>query len=254
MNAVLETQNLNKWYPLGRNMRVNVLQDIDLEIRRGEFVAIMGPSGSGKSTLLYTISGMDRASSGRVCFNGREISSLQEKELSRLRLGEMGFIFQQIHLLKNLNLLDNISLPAYAEGVRGRSEIDRRARYLMERTGIGSLAGNSVDQASGGQLQRVGICRSLINEPAVIFGDEPTGALDSGSAAEILDILKDVHSGGTTIVLVTHDSRVAARSERVLFMLDGRIQGEKKLGTFTGGNSEARARQENLNAWLAEVG
>ena len=251
MTMVLETQNLNKWYPLGGNKRTDVLKGIDLEIRKGEFVSIMGPSGSGKSTLLYTVSGMDRASSGRVCFLGREISRLQEKELSRLRLGKMGFIFQQIHLMKNLNLLDNISLPAYAEGVRSRSEIDHRARYLMNRTGIGSLTRNSVDQASGGQLQRVGICRSLINEPAVIFGDEPTGALDSGSAAEILDILKDVHNGGTTIVLVTHDPKVAARSERVLHMLDGGIQGELKLGTFAGGDSEARARQDELNAWLS---
>jgi len=251
MTMVLETQKLNKWYPLGRNKRTDVLRGIDLEIRKGEFVAIMGPSGSGKSTLLYTISGMDRASSGRVYFNGREIAKLSEKELSRLRLREMGFIFQQIHLLKNLNLLDNIRLPACADGGRGSSEIDRRVRYLMERTGISPLARNSVDQASGGQLQRVGICRGLINEPEVLFGDEPTGALDSGSAAEILDILKDVHTGGTTIVLVTHDSKVAARSERVLYMLDGRIQGEKKLGTFTGGDREARARQEELNDWLA---
>ncbi|WP_319559259.1 ABC transporter ATP-binding protein [Marispirochaeta sp.] len=253
MNTVLETKDLNKWYPLGRDKRVNVLKNIDLVINRGEFVSVMGPSGSGKSTLLYTISGMDRVSSGSVRFNGREINKLPEKELSRLRLKEMGFIFQQIHLLKNLSLLDNIMLSAYLNRGRSRSEINRRARRLMELTGIAPLARNSTDQASGGQLQRVGICRGLINEPAVLFGDEPTGALDSQSALEILDIIKEVHSSGTSVVLVTHDTGVAARSERVLYMLDGRITAEKTLGTFSGGKGEARTRQESLNDWLANL-
>ena len=253
MTMVLETQNLNKWYPLGGNKRTDVLKGIDLEIRKGEFVSIMGPSGSGKSTLLYTVSGMDRASSGRVCFLGREISRLQEKELSRLRLGKMGFIFQQIHLMKNLNLLDNISLPAYAEGVRSRSEIDHRARYLMNRTGIGSLARNSVDQASGGQLQRVGICRALMSDPKIIFGDEPTGALNSTSAKEIMDLLADIHRSGTTILLVTHDVRVAAKTERVLFMYDGKIAGEYLAESFNNNGNGYKTREEHLASWLTEM-
>lgn len=279
MNALLQSRGLSKSYTVGKDNDVSVLKGVDLDIHEGEFVSVMGPSGSGKSTLLYNICGMDRMSGGSVLFRGRELSGLSEKELAVLRLNEMGFIFQQIHLLRNLTVFDNIILSGYLAGGRSRKAVDRRARELMELTGIAPLAQNAITQASGGQLQRVGICRALINEPDILFADEPTGALDSKSAAEIMELLQRINDAGTTIMLVTHDIRVASKSERVLFMMDGRITAEKKLGkpgrhtatgnlgavagdnraagTLAAGGSNgtgARAREEELTGWLIEQG
>ncbi|MFP4206416.1 MAG: ABC transporter ATP-binding protein [Spirochaetaceae bacterium] len=252
MNTLLESKQLSKRYRLGKNNEVSVLKDVDLRIHEGEFVSIMGPSGSGKSTLLYNLCGMERMSSGEVHFADRALSRLSEKELAQLRLTEMGFIFQQIHLLSNLTIFDNIILSGYLAKSTGRRSVDRRARELMEITGIDELAGNSIAQASGGQLQRVGICRALINEPRILFGDEPTGALDSRSATDIMDLLREVHGWGTTIILVTHDVKVAARSDRVLFMTDGRITAEKELGRYEGNGISARTREEELSSRLLE--
>jgi putative ABC transport system ATP-binding protein len=254
MNTLLETKGLNKHYLLGKGNEHPVLRDVNLTIRRGEFVSVMGPSGSGKTTLLYTISGMDRMSSGSVQFNGRELSKLSEEELSSLRLLEMGFVFQHIHLLKNLSIFDNIILSGYLAKSRSRGRVNRRATELMRKTGIHQLAKNDVNEASGGQLQRVGICRALINEPHIVFGDEPTGALNSAASDEILDLLSEINSGGTTIMLVTHDVKVAARSERVLCMIDGQITAEKQLGAYSGGSGEAKSREELLSSWLIEMG
>ncbi len=254
MEILLESKQLNKSYLPGRDNEQHVLKDINLQIKKGEFVSVMGPSGSGKSTLLYNISGMDRMTSGNVTYNGRELSALPEKELSKLRLNEMGFIFQQIHLLKNLSLFDNIILTAYLAGNSSRKVINKRADELMERAGITGLGDNDITQASGGQLQRVGICRALINNPGIIFGDEPTGALNSKAAGEIMDILAGINQSGTTIMLVTHDIKVASKTERVLFMLDGKIIGEKNLGKYSAGESDCRSRDEDLARWLVEMG
>ena len=254
MNALLESRDLSKSYTLGKGNEVPILKNVDLDIEEGEFVSVMGPSGSGKSTLLYNICGMDRMSSGSVLFAGRELAGLSEKELAVLRLNEMGFIFQQIHLLSNLSIFDNIILSGYLSRKRSRKLVEQRAQELMKRTGIAPLAANTITQASGGQLQRVGICRALINEPAILFADEPTGALDSKSAAEIMELLQQINDDGTTVMLVTHDIKVASRSERVLFMLDGRITAQKKLGKPSGNGDAARAREEELSAWLIEQG
>jgi putative ABC transport system ATP-binding protein len=174
MTALLESQQLNKSFVLGNNNEVTVLSDVDLAIEPGEFVAVMGPSGSGKSTLLYNISGMDRAKSGRVLFNGqgipRDLTALSEEELAKVRLTGMGFVFQHIHLLKNLSIFDNVVIPAYLAGEESHDEIDQRAEALMEQVGVAHLADNDITQASGGQLQRVGICRALINNPDILFG------------------------------------------------------------------------------------
>jgi putative ABC transport system ATP-binding protein len=254
MNTLLKSTDLSKSYNLGTGNDVPVLKNVDLEIQKGEFVSVMGPSGSGKSTLLYNVCGMDRMTSGSVLFDGRELADLSEKELAGLRLTEMGFIFQHIHLLSNLTIFDNIILSGYLTSGKDRKAVDRRARELMELTGIAPLARNAVTQASGGQLQRVGICRALINEPEILFGDEPTGALDSRSATDIMQLLQYINDTGTTIMLVTHDIKVASRSERVLFMLDGRITAEKRLGKPVGNGKDARAREEELTAWLIEQG
>jgi putative ABC transport system ATP-binding protein len=254
MNALLESRELSKTYPIGKNNEHRVLKEVTLEIRKGEFVAVMGPSGSGKSTLLYNISGLDRMTSGSVVFKGKEISDLSEEALSRLRLTEMGFVFQHIHLLRNLSIFDNVVLPAYLARNRSRREINQRAAELMERVGIADLAGNDITQASGGQLQRVGICRALINEPDIVFGDEPTGALNSKASTEIMDLLDDINRTGTTVLLVTHDVKVAARTERVLFMRDGQLVGEKALGKYVNERRDSKAREELLSNWLLEMG
>jgi putative ABC transport system ATP-binding protein len=166
----------------------------------------------------------------------------------------MGFIFQHIHLLKNLSIFDNIIMTAYMAKKTNRKLINKKARELMENTGIAELADNDITQASGGQLQRVGICRALINNPDIIFGDEPTGALNTKAAAEVMELLERINRSGTSILLATHDVRVASKTERVLFMLDGRIVADKKLGKCTGDHSDIKSREEKLSQWLFEMG
>jgi putative ABC transport system ATP-binding protein len=254
MNHVLESTRLSKSYPLGKENQIQVLKSVDIAVRPGEFVSVMGPSGSGKSTLLYNLCGMDRMSSGRVVFKDTDLGSLSEKELSRLRLNDMGFVFQQIHLLKNLSLMDNIILPGYLSKTMNRKAVNSRAAGLMEMTGIASLADNDVTQASGGQLQRVGICRALINDPDIVFGDEPTGALDSISTFEVLDLLGSINERGKTVFLVTHDVKVASRSERVILMRDGCLAAEIVLGKYSKPDEDRAVREAKLSQWLRENG
>lgn len=253
MEYILEAKKIKKIYSTGNGNLHHVLRDVDLQIRQGEFISVMGPSGSGKSTLLYNISGMDQMTSGSVTFCGKELSSMGEEELSELRLRRMGFIFQQSNLLKNLNIFDNIILSAYLAKGERREAINERARQLMEQTGIAELADHDITQASGGQLQRVAICRALINHPQIVFGDEPTGALNSKATEEVMEILAEINRAGTTIMLVTHDARVAAKTERVLFMMDGSIAGEKHLGKIRQ-NSDSKGREQELSQWLSQMG
>ena len=255
MTTILQARQLNKIFVKGKSNSQHVLRDVDIAIRQGEFVSVMGPSGSGKSTLLYTLSGMDKPSSGSISFGEQQLAELGEDKLAALRLSGMGFVFQHGHLLRNLNILDNIVLPAYTAAEESRRTIRERARELMIRTGIAELADHDITQVSGGQLQRAAICRALINNPDMLFGDEPTGALNSRAAAEVMDILGELNRSGTTILLVTHDAKVAAATERVIFMADGAIAGELTLGPCAQNGSEAmKLREQQLSAWLAEMG
>lgn len=242
-----------KAYGAGDERR-NVLDGVSVEIREGDFVSVMGPSGSGKSTLMFVLSSMDRVDGGQITFDSRELSMLSDNELADLRRTGMGFVFQQPTLLSNLNILDNIILPSMRDRRSDVASIKERAMALMERAGIDELADRDITQVSGGQLQRVGICRALMNEPKVVFGDEPTGALNSRAADEIMRLLAEIHRTGTTIVLVTHDVRVAARTERVLFLFDGKIVGELEAGTCDGTSGDLKDREERLTAWLADKG
>lgn len=252
MTALLKAEQVDKTYVLGKNNTQQVLRDVSLTVEAGEFISIMGPSGSGKSTLLYNISGMDRATKGTVTFSGQEISALSEKELANLRLTKMGFVFQQSNLLRNLSILDNIVVSAYLGARERRSAINKRALELMRQTGIEHLKDNDITQASGGELQRASICRALINQPDILFGDEPTGALNSTATTEVMDIFSNIHAVGSTILLVTHDARVAARSDRVLFMMDGQIRGEYAMGRNQGEGWKEREAQ--LSEWLTKMG
>lgn len=248
MDTVVACEQVRKRF--GENRRY-VLDGVTLAISRGEFVSIMGPSGSGKSTLLFTLSGMDRVDGGKVVFGGVDFATLTDNALSDTRRKQMGFVFQQPTLLRNMNILDNIMLPAARDNRGNRGEIAAKARRLMERMGIHELEDRHITQASGGQLQRAGICRALINDPHVIFGDEPTGALDSATSGEIMELLAEIHRAGTTLVLVSHDVRVSARAERVMFLIDGKLAGECLLGMFDGTAESLKLREERLTAWLA---
>lgn len=251
---ILEVNNLCKTYIVNKRQN-NVLKNVNFTVSEGEMVAVMGPSGSGKSTLLYTVSGMDSLTAGEVSFCGNNIANLKEKELADLRLNEMGFIFQQMYMLKNLTVLDNIILPANQskKDTGSREEIVKRGQELMRRLGIIEIADNDINEVSGGQLQRACICRSMINSPKIIFADEPTGALNRTSSDEVMEELATLNKEGTTIMLVTHDVKVAARCTRVLYIVDGNIKGEYNLDTYTSA-SQLRERERALNNWLLELG
>ncbi len=255
METVLQAKSLCKTYIVNKRQN-NVLKNIDLVINEGEMVAVMGPSGSGKSTLLYCVSGMDRVTAGEVYFCGRNITELDDNSLSELRLDEMGFIFQQMYMMKNLSVLDNIILPAVKskKTKESRRQITDRGLALMRRLGIIEVSGNDINEVSGGQLQRACICRSMINSPKMIFADEPTGALNRSSSDEVMNELLSLNNDGTTIMCVTHDPKVAARCSRVLYLVDGGVVGELEQGHFKGGDKELRDRERYLNNWLMEHG
>ena len=230
----------------------NVLDGVSVEINEGEFVAVMGPSGSGKSTLMFALSGMDSVDGGKVIFDERDLSTVGENELSDIRRTKMGFVFQQPTMLKNLNILDNIILPSMRDNRKNVAKISENARALMKRVDIAELEKRDITQVSGGQLQRAGICRALLSNPKIIFGDEPTGALNSKSAQEIMDIFSEINADGTAIMLVTHDAKIAARTERIMFMLDGKIVSELKLPRFDGTNMDGRVEKVTAKMW--EIG
>lgn len=239
---IISGENIVKSYGSGSE-KCNVLRGVSLSVKEGEFVAIMGPSGSGKSTLMFAMSGMDDIDSGKILFDGMELSGYGEEELADIRRTKMGFVFQQPTLLKNLNILDNIILPSMPGKRKNVKQLTEKARMLMKKTGIEKLENRDTTQVSGGQLQRAGICRALMSDPQIIFGDEPTGALNSSAAQEIMDIFTKINAEGTAVMLVTHDPKIAARTERVLFMQDGKIDSELRLPKFDGRDFENRTEE-----------
>ena len=252
---MLQVKDIRKEYKTG-NLVQKALDGVSLNLRDNEFVAILGPSGSGKSTLLYSVSGMDKATSGTVTLSGKEITNLSDKEMAAVRLDSMGFIFQQMYMMKNLTVLDNIILPAVQSSKLGetRAETEARGEELMKKLGIIETADKDINEVSGGQLQRACIARSIINKPDIVFADEPTGALNRTSSNEVMDELVRINGEGATIMLVTHDAKVAARCTRVLYIVDGNIKGEYELGAQTDGEAELKVRERNLTNWLMEMG
>ncbi|MBR3056819.1 MAG: ABC transporter ATP-binding protein [Clostridiales bacterium] len=251
MENILEVKDLCKTY-IVNSISNNVLCNVNFKMKPGEFVSVMGPSGSGKSTLLYTVSGMDNVTAGEVTFCGKKLTSMKKKEMMQLRLHKMGFIFQQMYMMKKLCIFDNIVLPGYQSGEE-RKTINARAEQLMRRLGIIEIAENEINEVSGGQLQRACLCRALINQPQIIFADEPTGALNSKAASGVMDELLKANQEGTSVLMVTHSVKVAARSERVIYLMDGGIQGELQLGKMET-ESDMKDREKKLNAWLLERG
>lgn len=251
MKKILIAENIVKSFGVGSEKR-NVLDGVSVEVNEGEFVAVMGPSGSGKTTLIFALSGMDIIDSGKVIVDDQDIAALSEKEMADLRRIKMGFVFQQPTMLKNLNVLDNIVLPSMRDNRKKGLAVSSNAKELMGKVGIAELEKRDITQVSGGQLQRAGICRALINSPKIVFGDEPTGSLNSKTSQEIMEIFSELNDEGTTIMFVTHDATVAAQTERVLFMIDGKIVSEVHLPKFDG--SELEVRIEKIRGEMRNIG
>jgi ABC-type lipoprotein export system ATPase subunit len=232
--VVLRTHGLRKHYGAGESL-VRAVDDIEVEVWHGETVAISGPSGCGKSTLLHLLGGLDRPTGGEVWLEGTRVDALGERAKARLRRDRIGFVFQAFHLMDELTARENVELPALLAGA-GVAAARRTALALLDQVGLGDRADHLPSQLSGGQRQRVGIARALANEPDVLFADEPTGNLDSAATSEVLRLLDRLHADGHTIVMVTHDARVAATADRVLSMRDGRVVDETILTGGSGGD------------------
>lgn len=217
---LIELRNLSKTYVSGE-LETPVLKGVDFEISKGEFVSIMGPSGSGKSTLMHILGLLDKPTGGQYLFNGRDIGKLDDEELARLRNREIGFVFQAFNLLARTSVLDNVKLPLiYSTHKTG---LDAKAKKVLESVGLGHRLGYFTNQISGGEKQRVAIARALVNEPSVIFADEPTGNLDSKSGTQVMRILQDLNEAGNTIILVTHETFTAEHAKRIIRVKDGEI-------------------------------
>jgi putative ABC transport system ATP-binding protein len=236
MEKILESKNLCKTY-YSNDVEFHALKNVNLEINKGEFVAIMGKSGSGKSTLLYTLSGMDDITGGEVYIKDQRINNLKEKEITKIRRNNIGFIFQGINLVSNLTLKENVVVPGYLS-TTSKDIINQRASVLLDKIEIADQIDKLPSQVSGGQKQRAAIARAMINEPDILFADEPTGALNSSSSKAVLELIKSFNVEGQTIVMVTHDIEAASYANRVIFLKDGRIEGELDLIKYQTNNQE----------------
>jgi putative ABC transport system ATP-binding protein len=232
--ALVRARGLRKEYGSGEGL-VRAVDAVDLEVARGETLSIMGPSGCGKSTLLHLLGGLDRPSAGELWMAGRRVDRLSERALARLRRYEVGFVFQAYHLMDELTAQENVELPALLAG-RSPGEARRRARQLLDQVGLAARADHLPSALSGGQRQRAAIARALANEPQLVLADEPTGNLDSAATLEVLRLFEALHDAGLTLVIVTHDERIAATADRLISMRDGAFVDETRLVGGTRGN------------------
>ena len=238
---MIKVKNISKSYK-----DAIVLNNVSLEINKGDFTAVMGPSGSGKSTLLYSISSMDNPDEGEVVFEGIDVYKLSESELSKFRLNKMGFVFQNSQMLKNLSIFDNIILPGMVAKRESIEVVRARATELMSKMGIEDIKDRNIREVSGGQLQRAAICKAMINSPEILFMDEPTGALNSEAASQVMEILKKLNQEGISIMLVTHDAKMASMAKKIIYIKDGKLAGEIKL------SNEKEALAE-IDLWLKTI-
>lgn len=249
-HVIMKTELLCKSYVSDGEIN-NVIKNIDLEIYKEDFTVIMGSSGSGKSTLLYLLSGMLEATGGTVSLLDKKITGLKEKELSMIRKNQIGFVFQAINLVSELNVYENIISPAYKSKVP-KEEQAKRVLELAEAVGLKDQIKKFPSQLSGGQRQRVAICRALMNEPEILFADEPTGALNSSQGQNVLDVLTDIHKKRQAVVMVTHDLKAALRGNRILYLSDGRIDGDLHLNEYA--DSDLQERETVVYEFLKERG
>jgi len=225
--VVIKTEGLTKVYEMGAE-QVHALSGVDLEIRKGEYVAIMGPSGSGKSTLMNLIGCLDSPSSGRYWLAGRLVSELDDDELAYIRNKEIGFVFQTFNLLPRATALHNVELPLIYNGTPAEERIEK-AKKALDRVDLTSRMSHKPNELSGGQRQRVAIARALVNSPSIVLADEPTGNLDSKTGEEIMALFKNLHSQGNTIILVTHEHDIAQNAHRIIFIRDGKIASDEAV-------------------------
>ena len=218
---IIKLEEVSRVYDTGK-IQVPALIDVNLDVAEGEFLAIVGPSGSGKSTMMNILGCLDRPTAGLYVLDGQPVDELDDDGLAYVRSRSIGFVFQSYNLLPRTSALDNVATPLMYQGV-ARKERERRARAALERLGLGDRVNHEPSELSGGQQQRVGIARALVTEPALILADEPTGNLDSKSGAEVLDLFRDLHAIGRTIVLITHDTEVATAADRAVHIRDGRL-------------------------------
>ena len=249
--TIIKTEKLCKTFSSG-GVQQHVLKNLDINLMEGDFTVIMGTSGSGKSTLLYAISGMDKPTLGEIDFGGENLSKLNDDQLAIFRRNNCGFVFQQIYLLDNMSVLDNVLAGGLLVN-KNKVEVVKNAKEFLKQVGIDEILWSKFPaQLSGGEAQRVGIVRALINSPKMIFADEPTGALNSASSDLVLDVLTNVNRNGQSIVVVTHDMKTALRGNRVLYLRDGVICGELQLGMYS--EKENIERHERLRSFLTEMG
>ena len=246
-SGLLKAIDLCKSYA-SNGVQNHVLNMVNTEIYEGDFTVIMGSSGAGKSTLLYALSGMDLPTGGKVIYKGREINQLKEKEMTALRSQEFGFVFQQTHLVSNLTLMENVTVTGYQGKKRPSAEVRQRAKELLTQMHVEQAADRLPCQVSGGEAQRAAIARALINDPGIIFADEPTGALNKRNTEEVLNLLTEIHQKGQSILMVTHDIRAAIRANRLLYLEDGKIIGEMPLPPYQ--KEEEKSRERQVDAWL----
>ena len=249
-NTILSAKGLCKSYAHNGGQS-HILQHIDLDIYEGDFTVIMGASGSGKSTLLYSLSGMDRATAGQVIYEGRDIVTMKEKELSKLRQKDFGFIFQQMHLVSNLTLFENVAVSGYLDKTASANAVKQRTGVLLEKMGIDHVAEHLPSQVSGGEQQRCAIARAVVSEPKLLFADEPTGALNRKNTNEVLSLLTELNKAGQSILMVTHDMKAALRATRILYLEDGKIIGELTLPPYN--PEEKKSRETQVGAWLSSM-
>ncbi|AEH36071.1 ABC transporter ATP-binding protein [Halopiger xanaduensis] len=219
--SAVRLENVRKTYQLGEP--VHALDGVSLDVPRGSYTAIMGPSGSGKSTLMNLVGCLDTPTEGTVVVDGADVAQLGDRERTRLRGTTVGFVFQTFNLMPRLNALENVALPQLFRGVDRETRRDR-ARDLLERVGLGDRADHLPNELSGGQRQRVALARALVNDPAIVLADEPSGNLDTDTEADVLDLFAEFHDAGTTMIVVTHERHVAERAERIVHLLDGKIE------------------------------
>lgn len=249
-NTILSAKGLCKSYAHNGGQS-HILQHVDLDLFEGDFTVIMGASGSGKSTMLYSLSGMDKATAGQVLYNGKDIVKMKEKELSKLRQKDFGFIFQQMHLVSNLTLFENIAVAGYLDKTSSANDVKVHTNELLEKMGISNIKTHLPSQVSGGQQQRCAIARAVVTNPKLLFADEPTGALNRKNTNEVLSLLTDLNKAGQSILMVTHDTKAALRATRILYLEDGKIIGELNLPPYN--EEEVKSREAQVNAWLASM-
>ena len=247
---IISAKNLKKTFSTG-DVSQTIFENLDLNIYKGDFTIIMGSSGAGKSTLMYSLSGMDRPTAGTIMFAEREITKCSDDQLAVFRRKNCGFVFQQIYLLERMSLMDNV-LTAGALCEKNKRTVIKRAKELFELVNIPEITQKKYStQISGGEAQRAGIVRAIINNPKVVFADEPTGALNSNNSEAVLNVFTKLHQQGQSIIMVTHDKKTALRGNRVLYIKDGQLYGDCNLGEYHKDNTE---RAKTLDGFLAEMG